>query len=171
MTFFFIHIKDIRKNTEYIYNHRPLSMSDLSKFVRQCCIQIQANEPEKVYNFKIFETSAEILVQKEVTHHGWVWNSKEFQQEVVYTVRAIPIFQMDVGLDCSTQTDFEDQISLHESDDSSIQSEVHFTVGTGYSNHILFPWKHQLVTELKDKLAITNFGLRNINSDLFDDFN
>jgi hypothetical protein len=85
---FFILIKDIVNNREYIYNKNAVDKHDLSELFQYYFKQLDNNE----LLFQEHETYAEIYKNTDIVNKGWVWNSVDQQKQVIYLLTAIELY-------------------------------------------------------------------------------
>lgn len=134
---FFLLVKDIHNNSEYVYSDKPLTKAELSQSFNECFLQLQSTQAS--LQFKQLETYAECFEYTSFLNKGWIWNSSELKPQVCYILRAVPILQKP--------------------------SDPHPKKAN--RTHVIIDqplWKLQLTHELKNKLSQPNFGLKRVSS-------
>jgi hypothetical protein len=136
---FFLLVKDINNNSEYIYSNKPVNKDDLPQMLNECFLHLQSKQAS--LQFKQLETYAECFENTSVLNKGWIWNSNEIKPQVCYILRALPILQK--------------------------QSDPHPKKAPQCKKVTVIdqpPWKFELTQELKNKLSQPRFGLKSVNS-------
>lgn len=122
---FFILIKDIVNNKEYIYNKKVITKDNLAHVFQH----YYDNLNNDGLLLQIHDTYAEIYKNTNVINKGWVWNSVEQQREVIYLLNAIELHEKFFNplptLTITTQTsvfdttDYTDYRELNSNDSDS----------------------------------------------------
>lgn len=177
MSKYFITIKDLSNNTEYIFNSTQIDKESIKTSFENCFIILNKKHDNLSYN--ITDNICNIYTENNITKKGWIWNSEETTKTILYTLGIMPIYQNFDSFNTSTQTENikTDDIKL---DDNKVilfnlppenepfipkpkSNSTQIVYGTGYAPSLLFPdLRDQLTRELKFKLASPNYGLRTI---------
>lgn len=101
---YLIHIKDILKNKEFIYDNNAKGDVDFKK-----CIEYLKDklEPEQIENLKytIKDDYAEIYYDYVLQNRGWIWTIDEVRKDVIYILTKISVLQIcNKKVETSTQT-------------------------------------------------------------------
>jgi hypothetical protein len=147
---FFLLVKDIHNNSEYIYSDKPITKAELSQSFNECFLQLQSTQAS--LQLKQLETYAECFENISFLNKGWIWNSTELKPQVCYILRAVPILPK--------------QSDKSESNLKALQSDPHPKKAHQYKETAVQQtlWKVQLTQELKNKLSQPNFGLKRVIS-------
>jgi hypothetical protein len=164
MNNYFLLIKEVLKNKEYIWNTTPVSSNLLEQSLHDVCSQLKLRELNINLIVNVHDLYAEIMKVDKIVNYGYIWNSTQHINEVLYLVSAIPIHFTPNSVSVETQTCLiesdSESIESDESPESSESISRPFYLGSGYSNNILFPWTDKFKIELEEKLLLPNLGLR-----------
>lgn len=96
---YLIHIKDILKNTEYIYNTGTIDFKSCIDYLKE---QL---EPERQENLKytINDNYSEVYYDYNFQNRGWIWTTEEVRKDIIYILTKIPVLNKS-KIDNSTQT-------------------------------------------------------------------
>lgn len=189
---YLIHIKDILKNQEFIYNINPNETFDFKN-----CITFLINQlsDQNKIKYDIFENYSEIYNEIEFNNRGWIWSSTEKRKNILYILTKIKILNTDNKLQStSTQTNTvktdtvktntvkhieniydnlnflrEESINTPYYDYNYLNNNrINTQLSSGYAKNPIIPmWPDNLITELEEKFSKLNFGLNHTNPNYF----
>lgn len=149
---YYILLKNITKNTQHICNTTPIPFDDIELALLDLAEQI-ANDIDHPVQTSIISTASvpycEMVNYSEITKPGWIWSSTEQISEVLYLLTAIPVHK-----DYSLVPPETHKIAL-QTETSSHELIVPRATPT-LENKL----QQALYIELRDKLSISNFGLK-----------
>lgn len=181
----YILVKNVETNAMFIANKQPISIDDLPKAYQEAYNTLRKTDALNYTLVQHFDT-CDIIRETEKVKVGWIYNTKEYESSVVYTLSSIDFINLEIQSSCnkgtqtlytSTETESGNESDIESCSESGIEScnedciEVEalndvyktFTVGTGYASSVLFPsWRDNFTHELKRKLSSPNNGLRRI---------
>lgn len=182
MTHYFLLVKEVLKNIEYIWNTTPVPDTDLADSLKRVSTELKSDVNLTV---NLHNRYAEVIREETLVNFGMLWNTSQHIQEVLYVVSAIPIksvpksVTVETQTEASTESDIESDIESVEYDIESADADADaestestestesneqvtrpFYISSGYSNNILFPWNDNFKIELEEKLLLPNLGLR-----------
>jgi hypothetical protein len=183
MKYYFLLVKEVLKNIEYIWDTTPVPETDLANSLKRVSSQLKS-DVHLTINFH--SRYAEVIKEETLITFGMLWNTSQHIQEVLYVVSAIPINSIPKSVTVETQTEATEATESTESDiesntyaestessesadadaestesnESNEQVTRPFYISSGYSNNILFPWNDNFKIELEEKLLLPNLGLR-----------
>jgi hypothetical protein len=100
---YLIHVKDILKNEEFIYNIKPNETFYFENCIKFLKSQLP-NENQNKIKYNIFNEYCEIYYDSEFKNKGWVWSSIEIRKDIIYILTKIKILDNIKVLSTSTST-------------------------------------------------------------------
>lgn len=144
-TKFYLLVKDVVENTDYIFDERPVTKNELEQAFKSCFVMLQLINPNlQIHTHDLY---CECFETVNSLNKGWIWNSTELKTQVCYIIRAIQIRDLIVN-----------------SDTESICSSVSSNDRPNYTGQTE-DYKSELVNEIKYRLSQPNFGLKVLSKD------
>lgn len=201
MRHYFLLVKDILKNSEYIWSTECFKENSIQHSLETVTSVLQKSYNTNCENInlkvQLHGSYAEIIKEEITMVHGLLWTSTVHNQEVLYVVSALPIHLIpslssketqtecqDTDID-SDHTDFTDSVDSSDDDNeneslpvlsrrnpNNCESQTRpFYIGSGYANTLFFPWHDNFKIELEEKLLLPNLGLRSPSHNIVLDYN
>jgi hypothetical protein len=90
---YFVLVKDIRNNTEFVFNAVPVDAQEASNMFDDVFEHVKLTNPNScTLSLTKQESYCEIINTFENNVSGWLWNSNKSSPQIVYTLRRIPCF-------------------------------------------------------------------------------
>jgi hypothetical protein len=102
---FFLYISDIKNNTKYIYNSKPVSQENASSLMSSFYEKVKSDIEEEC-SFTEEQNKCVIYSETSNIKKGWVWNSTTVDKTILYELVLIPLYEQPSDNTTSeTQTD------------------------------------------------------------------
>lgn len=161
MSNYFVLVRDIKNNKEYIYNNIAIEKSKATDLFKDF-IEYQQTKQVVKYLFEINDTYCELFRERTEINRGWIWNEETKSKDVDFVLTLIELCDFFKW----TGPELNEIGTITEDCESDCESEsTTCTYSQSYSSN----WYGQYITptlqkELFEKLSTPNFGLRPVNN-------
>lgn len=161
-TVYFVLIRDVKNNKEYIYNNHPVKLEKAKNFFKDF-IEYQQTKEVVNYMYEIHDKYCELFRETVEVEKGWIWNGENKSKDVSFILTLVelsPFFKSTEPEKIDQETQFQSE-SVSECLDSLSESlSTTCTFSSSYRPSHWFDWNAKFQRELIDKLASPNLGLK-----------
>lgn len=121
---FFLYISDIKNNSQYIYNSKPVSKENASSLMSSFYEKVKSDI--EGCSFTEDQNKCVIYLEINKTKKGWVWNSTTVDKTILYELNLVPLYEKlsdNTTSETQTEADIGPQLETVHVNEYDIQPE------------------------------------------------